>query len=97
MEWKELTKKDAQQSLAMELEKLLLTAPECQRKELQQEFDGFRSLFNKFIHETGPSVHWDRIEKLPHDAVSSFNLPRYKSVPSLRLILDSSELSNQGS
>ena len=70
MEWKELTKKDAQQSLAMELEKLLLTAPECERKELQLEFDGFRCLFNKFIHETGPSVHWDRIEKLPHDAVS---------------------------
>ena len=47
-----------------------MTAPDCQRVQLQQEFDGFRALFNKFIHETGPSVHWDRIEKLPHDAVS---------------------------
>ena len=79
MEWKELTKKDAQQSLALELEKLLLTAPECQRTELQQEFEGFRSLFNKFIHETGPSVHWDRIEKLPHDAVSVD--PRVQTFP----------------
>ena len=65
-----MTKKDAQQSLSLEMEKLLMTAPDCQRLELQQEFDGFRALFNKFIHETGPSVHWDRIEKLPHDAVS---------------------------
>ena len=69
-EWKELTKKDAQQSLALEMEKLLLTAPESGKVSLQKEFDGFRRLFNKFIHETGPSVHWDRIEKLPHDAVS---------------------------
>ena len=74
MEWKELTKKDAQQSLSLEMEKLLMTAPDCQRVQLQQEFDGFRALFNKFIHETGPSVHWDRIEKLPHDAVSGDHL-----------------------
>ena len=69
-----MTKKDAQQSLSLEMEKLLMTAPDCQRLELQQEFDGFRALFNKFIHETGPSVHWDRIEKLPHDAVSGDHL-----------------------
>merc|ERR1712025_630524 len=43
---------------------------------------GFRRLFNKFIHETGPSVHWDRIEKLPHDAILSYgdlNTPETKT------------------
>merc|ERR1719282_1846301 len=81
-EWKELTKKDAQQSLALEMEKLLLTAPESGKVSLQKEFDGFRRLFNKFIHETGPSVHWDRIEKLPHDAILSYgdlNTPETKT------------------
>ena len=85
MEWKELTKKDAQQSLATDLEKLLLTAPEPSKVDLQKEFDGFRKLFNKFIHETGPSVHWERIEKLPHDAVRihlslSFKIEDYNLV-----------------
>ena len=74
MEWKELTKKDAQKSLALEMEKLLIPAPASEKTSLQREADGFQSLFGKFIHETGPSVHWDRIEKLPHDAVRSVRL-----------------------
>ena len=69
VEWKELTKKDAQQSLALELAKLIKTIPEGHRLTVQQELDGFQKLFNKFINESGPSVHWDRIEKLPTDAV----------------------------
>ena len=72
MEWKELTKRDAQQSLAQEMDKLLLTSPaSATTATMRTEFDGFRKLFNKFIHETGPSVHWERIEKLPQNAVTS--------------------------
>ena len=72
MEWKELTKRDAQQSLAHEMDKLLLTSPaSATTATMRTEFDGFRKLFNKFIHETGPSVHWERIEKLPQNAVTS--------------------------
>merc|ERR1712128_351209 len=73
----ELTKKDAQLSLSMELDKLLKTMPEGQKQVVQQDFDGFKKLFGKFVNETGPSVHWDRIEKLPQDAI----LP-YASLPS---------------
>ena len=72
MEFKELTKKDARLSLAIELDKMLKTIPEGQKKVVEQDFDGFKKLFGKFINETGPSVHWDRIEKLPQDAVSLF-------------------------
>ena len=72
MEFKELTKKDAQLSLAMELDKLLRTIPEGQKQVVEQDFDGFKKLFGKFVTETGPSVHWDRIEKLPQDAVRAF-------------------------
>ena len=67
--------------MATDLEKLLLTAPEPSKVDLQKEFDGFRRLFNKFIHETGPSVHWDRIEKLPHDAVRIFNFFKMSKLP----------------
>ena len=69
MEFKELTKKDAQISLGMELDKLLMTMPEGQKQVVEQDFDGFKRLFNKFINEKGPSVVWDRIEKLPQNAV----------------------------
>ena len=72
MEWKELTKRDAQQSLEHEMDKLLLTSTaSASTATMRTEFDGFRKLFNKFIHETGPSVHWERIEKLPQNAVTS--------------------------
>jgi len=70
MEFKELTKKDAQLSLAMELDKLLKTMPDGQKRVVEQDFDGFKKLFGKFINETGPSVHWDRIEKLPQNALA---------------------------
>ena len=70
MEFKDLTKKDAQISLAMELDKLMMTMPEGQKQVVEQDFDGFKTLFGKFINSTGPSVHWDKIEKLPKDAVS---------------------------
>ena len=70
MDFKELTKKDAQIGLAMELDKLMMTMPEGQKQVVEQDFDGFKRLFGKFINSTGPSVHWDKIEKLPEDAVS---------------------------
>ena len=70
MELKELTKKDAQLSLSIELDKLLMTMPGGHKQVVEQDFDGFKKLFGKFVNETGPSVHWDRIGKLPHDAVS---------------------------
>ena len=70
MDFKELTKKDAQITLAMELDKLMKTMPEGQKHVVEQDFDGFQRLFSKFINETGPSVVWDKIEKLPQNAVS---------------------------
>ena len=73
MDFKELTKKDAQISLALELDKLMKTMPEGQKHVVEQDFDGFQRLFGKFINETGPSVIWDKIEKLPQNAVSKIN------------------------
>jgi len=89
MEFKELTKKDAEVSLAMELEKLLKTTGEGKKQVVEQDFDGFKRLFGKFIHSTGPSVKWDKIEKLPKDAIQSYcNLPANHDKESVRQMLD---------
>ena len=71
MEFKDLTKKDAQISLSTELDKLMMTSPPGARDQVEQNMDGFKRLFAKFITTKGPSVQWERIEKLPHDAVST--------------------------
>lgn len=70
MEFKELTKKDAQVQLTHELQKLSVTCPQPLRETVQQDFDGFEKLFGRFINESGPSVEWDRIQRLPDSAVS---------------------------
>ena len=70
MEFKELTKKDAQVQLTHELQKLSATCPQPMRESVQLDFDGFEKLFSRFINESGPSVEWDRIQKLPEAAVS---------------------------
>jgi len=89
MDFKELTKKDAQISLAMELDKLMKTMPGGQKHVVEQDFDGFKRLFGKFINETGPSVVWDKIEKLPQNAIQPYaSLPHTEDKEAIRLMLD---------
>jgi len=89
MDFKELTKKDAQISLAIELDKLMKTMPEGGRQVAEQDFEGFKRLFGKFINETGPSVDWDRIEKLPAESIQSYaNLPANTDKAAIKEMLD---------
>jgi len=73
MEFKELTKRDAQISLAQELDKLRRTGnlPDQQAKAVDKEFDGFKELFGKFLtsDSSAEAIKWGEIEKLPQDAV----------------------------
>ena len=71
MEFKEMTQRDAERSLAMELEKLKRTGnlPEFQSQMIDKEFNGFQRLFKKFLESAAP-IEWEKIEKLPADAVS---------------------------
>lgn len=71
-EFKEATKQDAYNHLQKELNKLVDSAPENKRKHMREEFNGFATLFTRFLEEQGPSVEWDRIEKLPSDAVRDY-------------------------
>lgn len=76
MEFKELTKRDAERCLAMELDKLKRTGnlPELQKAQIDKECQGFQRLFAKFLAaDSAPAIEWERIEKLPHDAVSTIS------------------------
>lgn len=90
MEFKELTKKDAQISLALELDKLVRTCSEGERQVVEKDFDGFKRLFGKFVNETGPSVNWDKIERLPEGAIQCYsNLPANTDKMAMKAMLDS--------
>lgn len=67
--FRERTKKDALNHLENELDRLLGTAPEPLKDSFRQEFNGFTHLFKRFVKEEGPSLEWDRIQKLPENAV----------------------------
>ena len=59
-----------QTQLAHELGKLMNTCPAPHKDATQKDFEGFEQLFSRFINESGPSVLWDNIQKLPEAAVS---------------------------
>ncbi|XP_059621585.1 UTP--glucose-1-phosphate uridylyltransferase isoform X1 [Phlebotomus argentipes] len=72
-EFHEVTKRDAQRVLEDDIEKLLETCDEAQKAPLRSEMMRFSNLFGRFLAEDGPSVDWNRIEKLPEDAVQDYS------------------------
>ncbi|XP_077294229.1 UDP-glucose pyrophosphorylase isoform X2 [Arctopsyche grandis] len=73
-EFREVTQRDALMTLRKELERLAETAPDPRRDLVTRELEGFSSLFQRFVSEEGPSVLWDRIQKLPEGAVVDYGL-----------------------
>ncbi|XP_017784113.1 PREDICTED: UTP--glucose-1-phosphate uridylyltransferase isoform X2 [Nicrophorus vespilloides] len=71
-EFREATKQDALNNLQKELCKLSEKALPDQRDLVRKEMHGFANLFERFLKEEGPSVEWERIEKLPEDAVRNY-------------------------
>lgn len=70
-EFKEATQRDSLVQLEKEIKSLLATTPNDSKSLAKSQFTAFSSLFKRFLEESGPSVDWDRIEKLPADAVST--------------------------
>lgn len=68
-----MTKRDAQVQLEVELDKLLKTSNDELTPFLTGEMNRFSSLFRRFLSEEGPSVDWDKIEKLPEEAVKHYD------------------------
>jgi UTP--glucose-1-phosphate uridylyltransferase len=87
-EFHELTKRDAQKQLEKEMDNLLKTTDESKRPETQKEFAAFSSLFGRFLQEEGPSVEWDRIEKLPANAVKDYSSLIAPKEDSIKKMLD---------
>lgn len=72
-EFHELTKRDALCRMQRELEKLVETAPSDKKDSFREEMKSFASLFGGFLQETGPSLDWNKIERLPEGAVMNYN------------------------
>ncbi|KAK3092514.1 hypothetical protein FSP39_003841 [Pinctada imbricata] len=82
----ELTMKDAEKAMNMELQKLIHTAPPGQQEGVRREFDGFEQLFGRYLKETGQPIVWDKINLLPDDAVKAYGdlkLPDTQSIKEL--------------
>lgn len=71
-EFHEVTKRDAQTQLDVELDKLLKTSNDELKPFLSGEMIRFSALFRRFLSEVGPSVDWEKIQKLPEDAVRHY-------------------------
>lgn len=57
-----------------ELGRLIDTCDLHATQETQKQYEGFTKLFHRFLDETGPSVNWSKIEKLPCDAIKNYSL-----------------------
>lgn len=73
-EFKQMTKQDARNELAKELEKILNTAPSTVEKQrTAEEFKGFQRLFSQFLQGTSTTVQWDKVEPLPEGAIIRYD------------------------
>lgn len=59
--------------LERELDKLIETSPADKKDAFREEMSSFAALFGRFLQEDGPSVAWNRIEKLPEGAVKDYS------------------------
>lgn len=87
-DFREATKRDAQVQLQHELDKLHSTAPSAKQDPIKKEFSGFATLFERFLQEEGPSVDWDKIEKLPEDAVKDYSTLDTPTTDQIHTMLD---------
>lgn len=72
-EFHEVTKRDALMHFELELKTLLNTISNDElRTYKDKEMERFANLFGRFLQEEGPSVEWDKIQKLPADAVKDY-------------------------
>lgn len=57
--------------LEKEISMLLASTPNDKKMLANTQLRSFTRLFQQFLEESSPSVDWNKIEKLPVDAVST--------------------------
>ncbi|CAI6373235.1 unnamed protein product [Macrosiphum euphorbiae] len=72
-EFKEVTQRDSLVQLEKEMTTLLTTTSDDKKYLVKSQFTSFSRLFQRFLEESGPSVDWERIEKLPTDAIRDYD------------------------
>lgn len=72
-EFREATKRDALNHLKSELEKIASSAPPSQQQSFRKSFEGFANLFDRFIQEDGPSIEWNKIQRLHEGSVRDYD------------------------
>ncbi|XP_050544718.1 UTP--glucose-1-phosphate uridylyltransferase isoform X2 [Daktulosphaira vitifoliae] len=87
-EFKEVTQRDSLVQLEKEIETLLSTVPQDKKDLAKSQFNAFTRLFQRFLEESGPSVDWDRIEKLPADAIRDYETLPKPSTDDIKKKLD---------
>lgn len=69
-EFKKKTQHVSLKQLKNEIKSLLISTPDDKKNLAKSQLNAFSRLFQRFLEESGPSVYWNKIEKLPTDAVS---------------------------
>ncbi|XP_028417835.1 UTP--glucose-1-phosphate uridylyltransferase-like [Dendronephthya gigantea] len=70
--FKDMARRDAEELMAEELEKLLATAPNEIREKTKAEFNQFQELFSRFLKEAGNAVDWSRIKPPPEARIQPY-------------------------
>uniref|UniRef100_A0A0B7AN08 UTP--glucose-1-phosphate uridylyltransferase n=1 Tax=Arion vulgaris TaxID=1028688 RepID=A0A0B7AN08_9EUPU len=86
IEFRDAMRKDAQSAMNKELYKLLMTTAPGLQDRTRKEFEGFETLFARFLRETGPSVEWDKLKLLSPELIRKYNdlkTPEPKDVKNL--------------
>ncbi|XP_046849455.1 UTP--glucose-1-phosphate uridylyltransferase-like isoform X2 [Xenia sp. Carnegie-2017] len=72
--FQDLARQDAEELMAEELEKLLITAPKETKEKSAKEFNQFQELFSRFLHETDNLIDWSKIRPPPDNTIIPYNM-----------------------
>ncbi|XP_017136672.1 UTP--glucose-1-phosphate uridylyltransferase isoform X2 [Drosophila miranda] len=87
-EFHEVTKRDALRLLENDVDRLLQTTEQVRRPALQAEMGRFADLFGRFLQEEGPALDWNKIQKLPENAVMNYSNLKLPKNEQIRNMLD---------
>lgn len=71
-----------------ELDKITETAPSEKKEAFRDEMGSFSGLFGRFLQEVGPSLNWNRMEKLPEGAVKDYGELKMPETDQIRSMLN---------